>query len=81
MRFTDRAEPGLAVATGLLVIAMTVPTLLLPGRWALIVSVNDPHWDAAHERWAAILAVAALLCAVCCTEPVRTWRRTVPARR
>ncbi|MFG2420295.1 ABC transporter [Streptomyces sp. NPDC048448] len=81
VRFTDRAEPGPAVATGLLVIAMTVPTLLLPGRWALIVSVNDPHWDAAHERWAAILAVAALLCAVCCTEPVRTWRRTVPARR
>ncbi|MFD8424328.1 ABC transporter [Streptomyces sp. NPDC059668] len=81
VRFTDRAEPGPGVATGLLVTAMTVPTLLLPERWSLVVSVNDPHWDAAHERWAVVLAVAALICAVCCTEPVRTWRRTVPARR
>ncbi|MFE5143674.1 ABC transporter [Streptomyces fagopyri] len=81
VRFTDRAEPGTAVATGLLLTAMTVPTLLLPERWALLVAVNDPHWDDAHERWAAILVVAALLCAVWCTEPARTWRPTAPARR
>ncbi|MFJ2392551.1 ABC transporter [Streptomyces sp. NPDC087843] len=81
VRFTDRTEPGPAVATGLLVTAMTVPTLLLPERWALVVAVNDPHWDAAHERWAAVLAAAALLCAACCTEPARAWRPPTPARR
>lgn len=81
VRFTDRAEPGTAVATGLLLTAMTVSTLLLPERWALLVAVKDPHWDDAHERWAVILVVAALLCAVCCTEPARRWRPTAPARR
>lgn len=74
VRFTARTEPGTAVATGLLVTAMTVPTLLLPERWALLVAVHDPHWNAAHERWAVVLAVAVLTWALCLAEPVRAWR-------
>ncbi|MGW0795084.1 ABC transporter [Streptomyces sp. NPDC002692] len=81
VRFTERTEPGPAVAAGLLVTAMTVPTVLLPERWALLVAVHDPHWDAAHERWAVVLAAAVVLCALCCPEPVRSWRPRPLARR
>ncbi|MGW3154662.1 ABC transporter [Streptomyces sp. NPDC001089] len=81
VRFTERTEPGPAVAAGLLVTAMTVPTVLLPERWALLVAVHDPHWDAAHERWAVVLAAAVVLCALCCPEPVRSWRPRLLARR
>ncbi|MFJ4927921.1 ABC transporter [Streptomyces sp. NPDC088736] len=81
VRFTERAEPGPAVAAGLLVTAMTVPTVLLPECWALLVAVHDPHWDAAHERWAVVLAAAVVLCALCCPEPVRSWRPRLLARR
>lgn len=81
VRFTERTEPGTAVAAGLLVTAMTVPTVLLPERWALLVAVHDPHWAAAHERWAVVLTAAVVLCALCCPEPVRSGRPALLARR
>ena len=70
VRFTQAAEPGVAVATGLLGGGL-VAALLLPDRWALVVSVNDPRWDGAHERWAGILVVATVAGAAAWAEPLR----------
>lgn len=76
IRLTDEPEPGQRVAAGLLVSATVAP--LLPGRWALFTDVQNRHWAAGHERWAAILALAALLWTTCGPEPLR--RHSLPFR-
>lgn len=43
--------------------------------------VADPRWDGAHERWALILVVAALVGAWSCVEPLRSWRPAALAHR
>ena len=58
------------MAAGVLTLAV-LANLLLPARWALFVAAGDPQWDAAHERWAVVLAAAVLLWGVCGAEPVR----------
>ncbi|WP_345617552.1 ABC transporter [Streptomyces ziwulingensis] len=78
VRFADESEPGLSVATGLLAAAF-LALLFLPGRWALFVTVDDPRWEAAHQRWALLLAAAAVVWVACGPEPVRR-RRLRPAR-
>ncbi|MFE3036129.1 ABC transporter [Streptomyces canus] len=70
VRFTDEPEPGPSVAAGFLTLGLLTP-LLLPARWDLFVAVNDPNWQAAHVRWAVLLAAAVLLGAACMVEPVR----------
>lgn len=70
VRVTDEPEPGPSVAAGLLTLAILTPTLL-PSRWDLFVPVADPHWDAAHVRWAVLLGFAALLWVCCGPEPLR----------
>jgi hypothetical protein len=72
VRRTEVAEPGKATAVGVLTAA--VAAWLLPGRWALFVPAGDPRWEAAHQRWAVLLAVAVLVVGVCVIEPVRSWR-------
>lgn len=60
----DEPEPGRAVAGALLALT-TVTALLPPERWGLFVALGNPHWEPAHQRWAAVLAVA-VLCWACC---------------
>ncbi|MET8078834.1 ABC transporter [Streptomyces sp. NPDC005303] len=73
VRFTDEPEPGPSVAAGVLTLALLAP-LLLPARWELFVPVGAPDWEAAHLRWAVVLAGAVLLGAACAVEPVRGLR-------
>ncbi|MHA5052318.1 ABC transporter [Streptomyces sp. SD15] len=80
VRCTDAAEPGIAVAAGLLG-GGPAAALLLPDRWALVVPVGDPRWDGAHERWAGILVVAAVAGAAAWAEPVRRMRLTAVVHR
>ncbi|WP_432043588.1 ABC transporter [Streptomyces cadmiisoli] len=70
VRRTDRAEPGVTAAAVLLPTALAV-TLLVPDRWALVVAPGDPRWEAAHERWAVVLVVAAAVFTACLPEPLR----------
>jgi hypothetical protein len=70
VRCSDVARPGPRLAAGLLTSAMLVQ-LFWPGRWALLVPVQDERWAAAHDRWAVVLAGAVVLGAVCAVEPVR----------
>lgn len=74
VRLTDEARPGPAVAAGLLIAAVLAP-LLMPESWTLFVSPDDPRWPVAHDRWAALLAAAAVAWAVCGPEPVGRLRR------
>ncbi|MFI1536448.1 ABC transporter [Streptomyces anandii] len=69
-----RAEPcpGAGAARALLALAAAV--LLLPDRRSPLVTPDDAHWAAAHGWWAAILAVAALVWAVCVPEPLTGHR-------
>lgn len=78
VRFSDEPEPGPSVAAALLTTAILAP-LLLPSRWELFVQAGDPRWEAAHQRWAVLLAGAVLVWAGCGPEPLR--RRTFPRRR
>ncbi|MDO0934283.1 ABC transporter [Streptomyces sp. DG2A-72] len=74
---SDEPAPGTLVAAVLLASAALAP-LLLPDDWALFVSVTDERWGAAHDRWAMVLAGAAVVWGVCGAEPLR--RRWVRAR-
>ncbi|MFE6483967.1 ABC transporter [Streptomyces sp. NPDC057757] len=80
VRCTDAAEPGVAVSGALLGGGLTA-ALLLPHDWALIVPAADPRWTAAHERWAAVLLVAALTAGVAWAEPLRRRAARVTGRR
>ncbi|MFF7136613.1 MULTISPECIES: ABC transporter [unclassified Streptomyces] len=73
VRCTDEPQPGPSVAAALLTVALLAP-LLLPARWDLFVQVGDPAWEAAHQRWTAVLVGALLLAAACALEPVRSLR-------
>ncbi|WKX10429.2 ABC transporter [Streptomyces sp. NL15-2K] len=73
IRLTDEPEPGPSVAAGVLTTAVLAP-LLWPGRWTLFVPVGDPRWEAAHQRWAAVLVAALLVWGVCGPEPLRRRR-------
>lgn len=76
VRFTDEPEPGPSVAAGLLTLALLAP-VLIPSRWDLFVQAGDPGWEAAHLRWAALLAAAVLTGTACAPEPVRGLRARV----
>ncbi|MFD7877541.1 ABC transporter [Streptomyces sp. NPDC059766] len=80
VRFTDGTRPGAAVAAALATVAVTVPTLLLPQRWALLVTAGDRHWADAHERWAGLLLVGVAVAALCAPEPLRRGSLPYPRR-
>ncbi|GGM20415.1 ABC transporter [Streptomyces fumigatiscleroticus] len=75
VRLTDRARPGRAVAAALLAAAVLAP-LLLPDRWALFAGTDDVRWEAAHDRWAVLLAGAVTLWATCAPDPLRRRLRS-----
>ncbi|WND19993.1 ABC transporter [Streptomyces violaceus] len=72
VRRSDIARPGPRLAAGLLTSAVLV-LLFWPGRWALLVPVEDERWAAAHDRWAVVLAGAVLVGVLGAVEPVRRW--------
>jgi drug/metabolite transporter (DMT)-like permease len=79
VRCSDVARPGPRFAAGLLTSAVLVQ-LFWPGRWALLVPVEDERWAAAHDRWAVVLAGAVLVGVLGAVEPVRRRvRRQCPA--
>lgn len=54
------AEPGLLVAPT--VAGAVLAANLLPTRWALLAPAPGmPGWEAAHQRWAAVLCLAVLV--------------------
>ncbi|MEJ1201027.1 MULTISPECIES: ABC transporter [unclassified Streptomyces] len=74
VRLTDEARPGPSVAAALLLAAVLAP-LLAPESWALFVPPEDPRWPTAHDRWAVLLAAAAVVWGVCGPEPLGRWGR------
>ncbi|MEU6098524.1 hypothetical protein [Streptomyces sp. NPDC047079] len=68
----DEPQPGSAVALTLAV--GTALALLLPERWALFVAADSPGWAAAHQRWAAMLALTLPTGAGLLPEPLRRHR-------
>jgi hypothetical protein len=80
VRRSDITRPGPRLAAGLLTSAMLV-LLFWPGRWALLVPVEDDRWAAAHDRWAVVLAGAAVVGVLGAVEPLRRWYwRMMPGR-
>ncbi|MFJ8191215.1 ABC transporter [Streptomyces sp. NPDC096094] len=77
VRLTDEARPGPSVAAALLLAAVLTP-LLAPESWALFVLPDDPRWQAAHDRWAVLLAAVAVAWAACGPEPVGRRRGRRP---
>ena len=65
-RWADAGEPGLLAAP--LLAGLLLALLRLPERWALVVGPG-PAWDPAHQRWAALLAAAALVLVLCMRDP------------
>jgi hypothetical protein len=55
-RHTTDGNTGVIAAPAVLVLAAVL--WFLPHRMALVVAPADPHWTAAHQRWATVLAAA-----------------------
>jgi fluoroquinolone transport system permease protein len=69
MRFTDTAAAGRATAARLGAGAALM--VLVPPRWGLLTTPDDPWWQATQLRWAAVLLVTLALCALWTPEPLR----------
>jgi hypothetical protein len=54
------SDGNTGVITAPAVLVLTAVIWFLPARVAIVVAPGDPHWTAAHHRWAAVL-VAALI--------------------
>ncbi|MEU0070677.1 ABC transporter [Streptomyces sp. NPDC006332] len=74
VRFREEPRPGAGV-TAVLLTGAVLSWLLLPDRWALVVTVTDERWASAHQRWGVLLVAALLVWGVCGTEPLRRRRR------
>ncbi len=73
VRLTDEARPGPSVAAALLLAAVLVP--LLAPELGVVRAARRPRWPAAHDRWAVLLAAAAVVWGVCGPEPLGRWGR------
>ncbi|WP_371670529.1 ABC transporter [Streptomyces sp. NBC_00289] len=73
LRFGRQPRPGIPVAAGLLFTATLAP-LLLPNRWTLFAIPKAANWQAAHDRWSAVLVAAVVVWAACGPEPLRRRR-------
>ena len=55
-RFSSDGNTGVFTAPAVLLLIAVI--WFLPHRVAIVVPPGDPHWAAAHQRWAALLAAA-----------------------
>lgn len=69
-------EPGQYAAPVLLMLplALLLADAVTGGRWPLLVPPG-PQWDAAHERWAALLVLGTLAVGVLTRDPAARWLR------
>jgi hypothetical protein len=72
VRFTDSAAVGRGAAIRLGLLAAV--TLMVPGRWGLTGTPQDPYWAATQMRWAVVLGVTAALGALWTPEPLKGSR-------
>lgn len=77
VRFTDRAEVGRRTVVRLATVAVLM--ILVPSRWGLLATPEDPWWEATQVRWAVVLGVTLTMCAVWTPEPLER-RRLIPTR-
>jgi fluoroquinolone transport system permease protein len=68
-RWADAREPGVVAVP--LTVGLVLASFRLPERWALMVGPG-PAWEAAHQRWALVLAVALLVVAAATRDRART---------
>ncbi|WP_242432536.1 ABC transporter [Streptomyces sp. Root1310] len=79
VRFTQTAEVGRSTAVRLG--AAAAVAVLVPNRWGLLGTPQDPYWAATQVRWAVVLGVAVTLSVLWTPEPLRGRpRRPGPAR-
>ncbi|OQR59996.1 ABC transporter [Streptomyces maremycinicus] len=79
VRFTWAAEVGRGAALRLGTAAAVA--VLLPNRWGLLGTPQDPYWVATQVRWAVVLGATLTLSALWTPEPLRKHhRRPTPPR-
>lgn len=72
IRCSDATRPGRTTAARLALAAPAVA--LVPDRWGLLGLPGEPWWTGTQVRWASVLCLTALWCAVATPEPLRRWR-------
>ena len=73
-RYSTGGNTGVIAAPALLIVVAIM--WFLPHQVALVLPPADPRWTAAHHRWAALLAAAAIGFLVASREPAPHRRRT-----
>ncbi len=68
-RWADAREPGVVAVP--LTVGLILASFRLPERWALLVGPG-PGWEAAHQRWGLLLAVALVVVAISLRDLART---------
>ncbi|MGW1785821.1 ABC transporter [Streptomyces sp. NPDC002143] len=76
IRFTDTAEAGRPTAIWLGVAAALA--VLIPNRWGLLGTPQDPYWVATQVRWALLLGATATMSVLWTPEPLQRTRRRRP---
>ncbi|MDR6974545.1 hypothetical protein J2X68_001223 [Streptomyces sp. 3330] len=69
VRFTPAAEAGRSAAIRLGTAAAVA--VLVPNRWGLLGTPEDPYWAATQLRWALLLAATVTLSVLWTPEPLR----------
>jgi hypothetical protein len=69
------------VVAGPVVLALVVVASRLPPGLVLYVPPGDGRWDAAHDRWGVLLAVAVAGMVWAALEPARRWTPVTAGRR
>lgn len=79
VRFTPTAEVGRGAAIRLAAVAAVA--VLVPNRWGLLATSQDPYWVATQVRWAVVLGSTLAVSALWTPEPLRGPRRRGSGRR
>ncbi|MFJ1810217.1 MULTISPECIES: ABC transporter [unclassified Streptomyces] len=69
VRFTRTAEVGRS--TAILLGSAAAVAVLVPNRWGLLGTSQDPYWVATQVRWAVVLGATVALSVLWTPEPLR----------